>query len=432
MNNTNKTNKDVIVVGFALFAMFFGAGNLIFPPFLGVTSGQEWLKGFGAFILSDVGLSFLAVIAVAKCRGDVNLVLQRSGKRLSIILGIAIMMCLGPLLAIPRTAATTFEMGIEPLFSNFNPVLFSVIFFIMTFILTIKPSKVIDIIGSFLTPALLIALAILIIKGILTPLGDINPTAMVDNVFAEGVKQGYQAMDPLGAVALSSVIIISLGNKGYKDDNEKVKLTTKAGLLSALGLALVYGGLTYLGATVSKIYDINVSQASLIVKITSSLLGNPGEIILAIIVTLACLTTAIGLTSATAQYFDKLTNGKIKYEAVVTVICIFSAIVSNFGVSSIIQFSGPVLDIIYPPTIVLVVMTLLGDKIKNDNAFKGATYMALFISILTVINSKTGSIPFISKLPLASFGFNWIIPVLIAGIIGNFIISKENKAKNIM
>lgn len=432
MNNTNKTNKDVIVVGFALFAMFFGAGNLIFPPFLGVTSGQEWLKGFGAFILSDVGLSFLAVIAVAKCRGDVNLVLQRSGKRLSIILGIAIMMCLGPLLAIPRTAATTFEMGIEPLFSNFNPVLFSVIFFIMTFILTIKPSKVIDIIGSFLTPALLIALAILIIKGILTPLGDINPTAMVDNVFAEGVKQGYQAMDPLGAVALSSVIIISLGNKGYKDDNEKVKLTTKAGLLSALGLALVYGGLTYLGATVSKIYDINVSQASLIVKITSSLLGNPGEIILAIIVTLACLTTAIGLTSATAQYFDKLTNGKIKYEAVVTVICIFSAIVSNFGVSSIIQFSGPVLDIIYPPTIVLVVMTLLGDKIKNDNAFKGATYMALFISILTVINSKTGSIPFISKLPLASFGFNWIIPVLIAGIIGNFIISKENKSKNIM
>ena len=432
MNNTNKTNKDVIVVGFALFAMFFGAGNLIFPPFLGVTSGQEWLKGFGAFILSDVGLSFLAVIAVAKCRGDVNLVLQRSGKRLSIILGIAIMMCLGPLLAIPRTAATTFEMGIEPLFSNFNPVLFSVIFFIMTFILTIKPSKVIDIIGSFLTPALLIALAILIIKGILTPLGDINPTAMVDNVFAEGVKQGYQAMDPLGAVALSSVIIISLGNKGYKDDNEKVKLTTKAGLLSALGLALVYGGLTYLGATVSKIYDINVSQASLIVKITSSLLGSPGEIILAMIVTLACLTTAVGLTSATAQYFDKLTNGKIKYEAVVTVICIFSAIVSNFGVSSIIQFSGPVLDIIYPPTIVLVVMTLLGDKIKNDNAFKGATYMALFISILTVINSKTGSIPFISKLPLASFGFNWIIPVLIAGIIGNFIISKENKAKNIM
>ena len=145
----NKTNKDVIVVGFALFAMFFGAGNLIFPPFLGVTSGQEWLIGFGAFILADVGLSLLAIIAAAKCKGDVNLILGRPGKKFAIILGSAIMICLGPLLAIPRTAATTFEMGVAPIFSNFNPVLFSVIFFIITFILTIKPSKVIDIIGQF-------------------------------------------------------------------------------------------------------------------------------------------------------------------------------------------------------------------------------------------------------------------------------------------
>ena len=424
----NKTNKDVIVVGFALFAMFFGAGNLIFPPFLGVTSGQEWLIGFGAFILADVGLSLLAIIAAAKCKGDVNLILGRPGKKFAIILGSAIMICLGPLLAIPRTAATTFEMGVAPIFSNFNPVLFSVIFFIITFILTIKPSKVIDIIGQFLTPALLIALSFLIIKGILNPLGDINPVSLVENVFAEGIKQGYQTMDPLGAVALSSVIIISLGNKGYKDENQKIKLTVKAGLVAALGLALVYGGLTYLGATVSKVYGIDVVQTSLIVNITASLLGNPGKLILAIIVTLACLTTAVGLTSATAQFFDKITNGRLKYEVVVTVVCIFSAIVSNFGVSTIIQFSAPVLDMIYPATIVLVIMTLFGNKIKNNNAFKGATYMALFISILTVINNLTqGAIPFVTKLPLASLGFNWVLPVLIAGIIGNFIPSKENR-----
>lgn len=424
----NKTNKDVIVVGFALFAMFFGAGNLIFPPFLGVTSGQEWLIGFGAFILADVGLSLLAIIAAAKCKGDVNLILGRPGKKFAIILGSAIMICLGPLLAIPRTAATTFEMGVAPIFSNFNPVLFSVIFFIITFILTIKPSKVIDIIGQFLTPALLIALSFLIIKGITNPLGDINPVSLVENVFAEGIKQGYQTMDPLGAVALSSVIIISLGNKGYKDENQKIKLTVKAGLVAALGLALVYGGLTYLGATVSKVYGIDVVQTSLIVNITASLLGNPGKLILAIIVTLACLTTAVGLTSATAQFFDKITNGRLKYEVVVTVVCIFSAIVSNFGVSTIIQFSAPVLDMIYPATIVLVIMTLFGNKIKNNNAFKGATYMALFISILTVINNLTqGAIPFVTKLPLASLGFNWVLPVLIAGIIGNFIPSKENR-----
>ncbi len=426
----NKTNKDVIVVGFALFAMFFGAGNLIFPPFLGVISGQEWITGFGAFILADVGLSLLAIIAAAKCKGDVNLVLGRPGKKLAIILGSAIMICLGPLLAIPRTAATTFEMGISPLSSNVNQVLFSIIFFAIAFILTIKPSKVIDIIGQFLTPALLIALTFLIVKGVMTPLGDISPNPLVENVFAEGIKQGYQTMDPLGAVALSSVIIISLANKGYKDEKQKVKLTIKAGLVAAAGLVLVYGGLTYLGATLSKLYGIDVSQTSLMVEITSQLLGNTGKVILAIIVTLACLTTAVGLTSATAQFFDSMTNGKLKYEVVVTVVCIFSAIVSNFGVSTIIQFSAPVLDMIYPATIVLVIMTLFGNKIKNNNAFKGATYMALFISVLTVINNQTGSLVFVSKLPLASLGFNWVVPVIIAGLIGNFIPSK-NDSNNI-
>ena len=169
-----KTNKDVIILGFALFAMFFGAGNLIFPPFLGVVSGSNWLTGFGGFILADVGLALLAIISAAKCNGEVDKVLSRSGKKLGIILGSSIMICLGPLLAIPRTAATTFEMGIEPLFNGFSPVLFSIIFFTITFILTIKPSKVVDIIGQFLTPALLVALGVLIVKGILSPLGEIN------------------------------------------------------------------------------------------------------------------------------------------------------------------------------------------------------------------------------------------------------------------
>ncbi|WP_296645039.1 branched-chain amino acid transport system II carrier protein [Romboutsia sp. 13368] len=417
-----KTNKDIIVVGFALFAMFFGAGNLIFPPFLGVVSGSSWITGFAGFILADVGLALLAILAAARCNGEVSKVLSRSGKNLAIILGSAIMICLGPLLAIPRTAATTFEMGIAPLFNGFSPVLFSIIFFTITFILTIKPSKVVDIIGQFLTPALLIALGVLIVKGILSPLGEMSSTSLTENLFAEGVKQGYQTMDALGAVALSAVIISSLVNKGYKDEKQKVKLTLKAGVVAAIGLILVYGGLTYLGATVSTMYGKDVVQTRLIVEITASLLGDTGKIILAIIVMLACLTTAIGLTSATAQFFEKITNGKLKYELIVTVVCIFSAIISNFGVSTIIKFSGPILDIIYPATVVLVVMTLFSNRIKNDNAFKGATYIALLVSVLTVANNMgLVNISFINKLPFSSIGFNWIVPVLIGGIIGNLI-----------
>ena len=427
-----KTNKDIIVVGFALFAMFFGAGNLIFPPYLGVISGSSWITGFTGFILSDVGLALLAILAAAKCNGDINKVLGRSGKNLAIILGSAIMICLGPLVAIPRTSATTFEMGVQPLFSGFSPILFSIIFFAATFILTIKPSKVVDIIGAYLTPALLVALAILIIKGIIIPIGEMSSTPLIENLFSEGIKQGYQTMDALGAVALSAVIITSLANKGYKNEEQKIKLTLKSGVVAAIGLVLVYGGLTYLGATVSTMYGIDVVRTKLIVEITASLLGTPGKVILAVIVALACLTTSIGLTSATAQFFEKITYGKLKYELVVTVVCVFSAIVSNFGVSTIIQFAAPILDIIYPATMVLVIMTLFGTKIKNDNAFKGATYTALLVSILTVANGMDiVNISFINELPFSTLGFNWIVPVLIGGIIGNLIPSHSERKKGL-
>lgn len=414
-------NKDVVVVGFALFAMFFGAGNLIFPPYLGLISGSNWLTGFIGFILADIGLALLSITAAARCNGEVGRILGRAGKALSIILGSAIMICLGPLLAIPRTAATTFEMGILPLFKGFSPIIFSIIFFIITFILTIKPSKVVDIIGQFLTPALLIALSLLIIKGILYPLGEVNNLPMIENVFSEGISQGYQTMDTLGAVALSSVVITSLSNKGYSKIKDKIRLTLMAGIVAGVGLCLVYGGLTYLGATVSKYYTEGISQTSLIVGITESLLGYPGKIILALIVGLACLTTAIGLTSATAQYFEKLTEGKLSYKVIVTIVCIFSAVVSNIGVSEIIRFSSPILSIIYPATIVLIVLTLFTEKIKNNNIFRFTTYMALIISILTVMNDLGINIPIVNRLPLSSLGFNWVVPVIIAGFIGMFI-----------
>ena len=422
----NNKNKDIIVVGFALFAMFFGAGNLIFPPFLGVTSGQSWLTGFGGFLIADVGLALLAVAAAAKCGGDITKILHRSGNTLAKILGIAIMVCLGPLLAIPRTAATTFEMGIQPILGNsISPLIFSIIFFSIVLVLTIRPSKVIDIIGEILTPALLIALAVLIIKGIVDPIGTISPETMIDNVFANGVSQGYQTMDALGAVALSAILIASIHDKGYTKDSDKISISIKAGIVAAIGLCFVYGGLTYLGATVSNLYagqDMNtISQTALIVGITESVLGGPGKIILGVIVALACLTTAIGLTSATGNYFSKLTNGKLKYEVIVTIVSVFSAIVSNFGVNAIIKISAPILSMVYPATILLVVMTLFSDKIKNDNAFKGATYVTIIISILTVMN-----VPLMNKLPLAALGFNWIVPAIIGGVIGNFIKTNKN------
>lgn len=425
----NKRNKDIIITGFALFAMFFGAGNLIFPPFLGLMSGSSWLTGFTGFILADVGLSLLAILAIAKCDGDVGRIFSRAGHKIALVLACSIMICIGPLLAIPRTAATTFEMGVQPIFSGFSSIIFSIIFFSVTLLLTIRPSKVVDIIGSYLTPALLVALLVLIGMGVFNPLGSIEP-ATVDGVFSEGIFQGYQTLDALGAVSLSAVIFTTIANKGYTEKEEKISITFKAGLIAAAGLFIVYGGLTYLGATVSTMFDSNVSQAGLIVSITEMLLGFPGKVILGIIVTLACLTTAIGLTSATGQYFSKLSNNKIKYETIVIVVCLFSLVVSNFGVDTIIKFSAPILTVIYPPTIVLVIFTLLGQYIKNDNIFKFATYTALLMGVLNIMGSFGVTVPVINSLPLNSLGFNWVVPVLIASAIGFFIKSSNSNAKS--
>lgn len=421
--------KDSIVVGFALFAMFFGAGNLIFPTFLGVESGTSWITGFLGFVLADVGLAILSIMAVAKCNGDISEIFGKAGEKLAIILGAAIMICLGPLLAIPRTAATTYEMGIAPILNGVSPIVFSIIFFIITMILSIKPSRVIDIIGQVLTPILIITLLLLILVGIINPIDSVNVAARIENVFAEGVIQGYQTMDALGAVAFASIIITTLINKGYKSEKKKIKLTFQACMVAAIGLVVVYGGLAYLGATIAKRYGNiplkEIVQTSVIVNITDILLGKPGKILLAVIISLACLTTAIGLTAATAQYFDKVSKGKWKYKEIVIFVCVFSGIVANFGVSSIIKFSLPILSIIYPPTVVLIILSLFRDKIKNNNVYVLSTYTALFVSVVTVLNDmgigSSMGMPIVTTLPFANLGFNWVVPVLAAGIIGSLV-----------
>ena len=423
--------KDVIVFGFALFAMFFGAGNLIFPPYLGIITGPEWLTAFGGFTFADAGLALLAVMATAKYDGNVIALFRRAGGKLAIVLGCADILCIGPFLAIPRTGATTYEMGIMPLLGNTIPIaVFAAIFFIITYVLTIKPSKVVDIVGRVLTPALLIALAVIIVKGVISPLGPIVEEPMIQGVVGEGIAQGYQTMDAFAAIALASVLIVSLNEKGYNTVSDKLKAIMKSGVLACVGLALVYGGLCFLGATVSTMYGVDAQQSQVIVNITEGLLGQTGKVILAVCVALACLTTSIGLTSATGQFFEKLSGGKLKYKTVVLAVCIFSACMASIGVGGIIKVASPVLSIVYPPTIVLVILAFFTEKIQNDNVYKFAVYTSLIVSILTVIQSYGVAMPFLDYLPLKEFGFNWVVPVLIAGLIGHFVPGKNSELEN--
>ncbi|MFQ9288474.1 MAG: branched-chain amino acid transport system II carrier protein [Intestinibacter bartlettii] len=254
----NKKALDVVVVGFALFSMFFGAGNLLFPPYLGLVSGTNWIVSLSGFILTDIILALVVVMAAVKFDGDLDLTLSRAGKKFARAIIIASILCIGPLLAIPRNGATTYEMGIAPILGFDTPIaklMVSIIFFVLTLLLTIRPSKVVDIIGKFLTPALLICLAILIVMGIINPIGDVSSTQLIENnLFAEGVAQGYQTLDTLAAVAFSTVAITAIIQRGYSDSKEKVKLTLQAGVISGIFLAVVYAGLTYLGSMLSTTY----------------------------------------------------------------------------------------------------------------------------------------------------------------------------------
>lgn len=424
-----KKNKDIIIIGFALFSMFFGAGNLIFPPFIGMTSGSNWLVSFLGFVLADVGIILLSINAVARA-GSFQDVVGKAGKKFGITLEIIMMLCLGPILVIPRTAATTFEMSVSPLSSSVNSVVFSVLFFGLTFALTIKPTKVMDIIGKFLTPILLLALGLLIIKGIVSPLGELNTTNN-DNLFVNGLTQGYQTMDALGIGGVTALIMTSFISKGYTNKKENISMTLKSASIAGCGLVLVYGGLAYLGATVSTMYDASISQTALLVNITNSLLGKSGIILLGIIVAFACLTTSIGLTSVTAKYFEDVSNKKLKYSHLVAFICIFSSIASNLGVDKIISIAAPILTIIYPVSILLVVMSTFSNYFSKAAVFKCSAYATLFISFLNVVDSLGLQISFIHKLPLHSLGFNWVIPAIIGGLVGKFIIKDKVKEKNI-
>lgn len=424
--------KDLFVIGFALFAMFFGAGNLIFPPYLGLISGHQWWVGFLGFTITDAGLGLLAIIALSKYDGNLNALASRINKTFAIIISTAIILCIGPFLATPRTAATTYEVGILPIFGeSVNRYLFSVIFFIVVFLLSIRSSKVVDIIGTFLTPSLLICMIILIIKGIISPIGKISETSMIDNVLQRGITDGYQTMDALAGCMFALVVINAVKTRNYSSQKTEIKATILSGIIAAVFLALIYGGLLYLGAQTSTlgIYDVSTDKTSLLVDITNTTLGGVGVYILGIITALACLTTAIGLISATGNFFHDLSKGKISYEAVVIICSIVSCIISMLGVNQIINISAPILEVLYPCTMTIVLLGLFNEKIKDDIVFKIPSLVSLIFGFLFVLQEKELLGKFgqtLESFPLQQFGLGWVFPMLI-GILVSIIIAKSKE-----
>ena len=403
--------RDVIVVGFALFSMFFGAGNVIFPPYLGMESGQQWLAGFSAYYIADIGLALLGMFALLRV-GSSEAVLHRAGRVPAEILMCAIILCIGPMVAIPRTSASTYEMAIAPNLPGVSPILFSILFFAVILALCIKESAVVDIVGKILTPLLLVGLFAIILKGIFGPLGDITSAPQIANVTVTGIKSGYQTMDALAALPFGIIVLQSVTDKGYTGGKSKLRIVGGGAVLAGALLLAVYMGLAYLGATVSSQYTGAVGRAELIMAIVKALLGKGGMIIFGTVVGLACVTTAIALTSSAAAYFSELCRGKVKYKVFVVVICVFSAVVSNLGLDRIVAIAAPVLDVVYPPALVLILISLLMPKV-SDFVSRAATLGALLTSVLCTIHLYVDKLTFLEALPLYDLGLSWILPAVI-------------------
>ncbi|NFU58670.1 branched-chain amino acid transport system II carrier protein [Clostridium botulinum] len=429
----NKRIKDYLVIGFALFAMFFGAGNLIFPPALGRQTGDGYLISILGFLITGVGLPLLGILSCVKSGGNFEVMASKVGKKFSLITTTALILAIGPMVAIPRTAATTFELSIHPLFPSIKPFIIILIYFIVVLAFVLKPSSIVDNIGKFLTPILILMLSLIIIKGILYPIGPITNTSF-NNLFSNSLLQGYQTMDAMAAVIFASIIITSVKRKGYKTSNDIIKTTITSSIVAIIGLSFIYGGLLYLGSQTTTLFNANITRTKLITEISKNTLGSFGTIALSISVGLACLTTSIGLTATASEFFAKLSKGKLSYKFNAITICIISMIIALNGVDIIVSLASPILDILYPVVIVIILLNLLGNNIKNTKIISITIYVTLLFSVLSTINSINPNVYLIKdivhKIPLSNLGFIWVIPCFVTLIVTYIIFNKQTSLNN--
>ncbi len=431
----NKRTQDIFVSGLALFAIFFGAGNLIFPPYLGVTTGDGWFATMCGFLLADPVIPILTVFITAFAGGRAVDLGKRVSPGFAKLLSLVAIICIGPAFAIPRTAATTHEVGVMPFFPNAPAFITSIIFFAITFALAYKESGVVDIIGKYITPALLIFLVLIIAKAIITPVGAIVPVEHDGGFFVSGFYEGYQTLDALAAPLFTGIVVADLIRKGYGEVSEKERRSfiMMVGLVCFVALAVVYGGLTYLGAQGSSMFTADDSRVEILVSLVGMLFGSFGKVALGLAVALACLTTSVGLTSAAGNFFEDISNGKIKYGVTVIIVTVISFALSLIGVDAIIALAGPVLTIVYPIIIALVFYMMFEKRVRYDMAYIVMVAGVLVIAVIETVGDKIGLgslAASIQNLPLGQFGFTWFVPSLVCFAVG-YLIGKMGVGKTI-
>ncbi|MCQ6276496.1 branched-chain amino acid transport system II carrier protein [Bacillus sp. V3B] len=438
MNSKNISYKDTIAIGLMLFALFFGAGNLIFPPALGQASGTSFWPAIIGFLLTGVGLPLLGVLAIGLSGHEhLQSLANKINPTFSLVFTVILYLSIGPFFAIPRTATISYEIALLPFLSEvsgkFNTIgllIFSIVFFTIVGWLSLNPNKIVGRIGKVLTPLLLTLILILLVVTLINPLD--KPLAPIDgytdNAFFKGFQEGYLTMDTLAAFVFGIIVINAIKDKGVTSKKGIAKATLQAGAIAAGALGLIYLGLGYLGSTT----NFEGNGGAILTSAANAHFSIYGNLILGLAVLFACLTTAIGLITACASYFSNMFP-RYSYKTLAIVFTIFSAAIANVGLNQLITISVPVLVAIYPLAIVLIFLTFA------DPLYKGRLevyrWSLLFTGIVSVVDGiKAAGIPleglynfFGQYIPLFNAGMGWLVPALVGVVIG-YVISSIRKS----
>jgi len=428
-----------LLIGSLLFGLFFGAGNLIFPVQMGQEAGDHVFAATIGFLITGVGLPMVGIIASAISKSESLFDMARPiSSRYASIFTCLLYLTIGPLFAIPRTATVAFEVGIHPFISDehlkLGLIIFSFIFFVFTIYFSLKPGQILDWVGKYLTPIFLILLSILLIATFVSPMGQGSDYPAQESYAAQplftGLLDGYNTMDALASVAFAIIIISNIKKLGIKDSRSISIETCKSGLVSVVGMAIIYGSLAYMGATSLGSVSRADNGGRILSMVSNHYFGVVGKVLLAAIVGIACVKTAIGLITSCSEMFSEMFPKSISYKKYAIIFTLFSFIIANFGLSNLIQLSIPVLMFLYPLVITLILLSLLTPFInKQSDVYKwttGLTIIAAFFDLCKSLPQYMRENVVVTQivnfahlyLPGFDYGFGWILPALCGFFIG--------------
>ncbi len=423
-----------LLLGLTLFSMFFGAGNLIFPPYLGSLAGTDMPWAMAGFAITAVCFPILGVMTVARS-GGLMMLASRVHPQFAFIFTLLIYLSIGPCVAIPRTASTSFEMALAPIFASSEaPVFFgfsklvvaqfiySIFFFVLAGLMALKPEKLTQRLGKFTSPALIIMIALLFVACVFNPIAGYGlalPPYDI-NAFVRGFLEGYQTMDTLAALNFGLIIALNIQALGVKSTEGVVKETVKAGLIAGFFLITIYLALAHVGATVGGAGLITDNGAQTLTSVAKIQFGSWGIILLGMIFFVACLNTCVGLLSCCSDYFTKVFPA-LSYRGWLLIFVLCSMVVSNAGLTLILKLSIPVLMAIYPVALMLIILGLTHQFNRHYSKVYPLTIaFTAIVSVAGAIQDIGVDIPFLSYLPFYSIGLEWIAPALIGWVIGIF------------